>query len=115
MNRISRYLWLIIIVLFILIWINKGDIYRFIRPKPNPESLGFNRANTSHENEPMIVSSDEKINIEVFEKVHPAVVNIAATTLRRNFWLDIIPQEGQGTGFIIDRRGFSSLFQFNSS
>ena len=44
--------------------------------------------------------------MEVFEKVHPAVVNIATTTLSMNFWLEIIPREGQGSGFIIDREGY---------
>jgi len=42
----------------------------------------------------------------VFEAVHPAVVNIATTTLGMNFWMEIIPQQGQGSGFVIDNRGF---------
>jgi len=54
----------------------------------------------------IIVSSDEKINIDVFEKVHAAVVNIATTTLSVNFWMQVIPSQGQGTGFIIDKRGY---------
>jgi putative serine protease PepD len=52
------------------------------------------------------MSPDEKINTEVFEKVHKAVVNIVATTLSMNFWLEITPREGQGSGFVIDRNGF---------
>ena len=42
----------------------------------------------------------------MFEAVHPAVVNIATTTLGMNFWMEIIPQHGQGSGFVIDNRGF---------
>ena len=42
----------------------------------------------------------------MFEAVHPAVVNIATTTLGMNFWMEIIPQQGQGSGFVIDNRGF---------
>jgi putative serine protease PepD len=32
-------------------------------------------------------------------------VNIATTTLSMNFWLEVTPREGQGSGFIIDKRG----------
>jgi serine protease Do len=58
------------------------------------------------ENKTIVVSSDEVINVNVFEKVHAAVVNIATTTLSYNFWMQVIPQQGQGTGFIIDKRGY---------
>ena len=44
--------------------------------------------------------------MDVFEKSHDAVVNIATTTLGMNFWMEIIPQRGQGSGFVIDRRGY---------
>ncbi len=47
----------------------------------------------------------EKTVIKVYERVSPSVVNIAATTLELNFWMDIVPREGQGSGFIIDNKG----------
>jgi len=58
------------------------------------------------ENKTIVVSSDEVINVNVFEKVHAAVVNIATTTLSVNFWMQVTPQQGQGSGFIIDKRGY---------
>jgi len=58
------------------------------------------------ENKTIVVSSDEVINVNVFEKVHAAVVNIATTTLSVDFFRQITPQQGQGTGFIIDKRGY---------
>jgi S1-C subfamily serine protease len=54
----------------------------------------------------VIVSNDELININVFEKVHAAVVNIATTSLSVDFFMQVTPQQGQGTGFIIDKRGY---------
>lgn len=51
-------------------------------------------------------SSDEKNTIEVYQKCHSAVVNITATTLRRDFFFDIIPQRGVGSGAIIRSDGY---------
>jgi putative serine protease PepD len=47
----------------------------------------------------------EQVIINVYEQVSPSVVNIAATTLELNFWMELIPREGQGSGFIIDEEG----------
>jgi S1-C subfamily serine protease len=52
------------------------------------------------------ISPDEEINVRVFENAHPAVVNIATTTLSMNFWLEITPRKGQGSGFVIDASGY---------
>ena len=105
-NRLSRYIWLILIILAVFIWMNRDGIYRVLQPRPSAESLEFNQPRSLAEPTQIIVSKDEKINIDVFEKVHPAVVNIVATTLSVNFWMEIIPREGQGSGFIIDRKGY---------
>lgn len=53
-----------------------------------------------------IGTSDEKNNIEVYEKCHPSVVNITATTLGRDFFFDIVPQRGVGSGAIIREDGY---------
>jgi S1-C subfamily serine protease len=50
--------------------------------------------------------ADEKNNVEVYQKCNPAVVNITATTLRRDFFFDIIPQRGVGSGAIIRNDGY---------
>jgi len=49
---------------------------------------------------------DEKNNIQVYEKCSPAVVNITATTLRRDFFFDVVPQRGAGTGVVIRPEGY---------
>jgi len=51
-------------------------------------------------------SLDEKNNVEVYQKCHSGVVNITATTLRRDFFFDIIPQRGVGSGAIIRSDGY---------
>ena len=102
----SRFLLSTLILLFLLLW-SKGDaIFDFLKSNPSLDTLAFCRPVRASESRPIILSTDEKINVEVFEKVHPAVVNIVTTTLSMNFWLEIIPREGQGSGFIIDRKGY---------
>lgn len=48
----------------------------------------------------------EEVVTQVYERAYPAVVNIVATTLEMNFWMEVIPRSGQGSGFIIDPRGY---------
>ena len=73
---------------------------------PFGQELDFNRILATSETRPIIISPDEKITTEVFQKSHKSVVNILTTSLGINFWRQVIPQQGQGTGFIIDRRGY---------
>ena len=102
----QKYLWIIFIFLLLFLWSNRNAILVAVETRPDAQSLDFNRHADNTESRPLIVSSDEKINTDVFDKIHPAVVNIATTTLSMNFWLEIIPREGQGSGFIIDRQGY---------
>ena len=105
-KKFGKFIWLALIILAIYIWTNKDDLSLDLNSRPNPESLEFNKPQSLPDNRPIVVSRDEEINIDVFEKIHPAVVNIVATTLSVNFWMQIIPTEGQGSGFIIDSKGY---------
>jgi S1-C subfamily serine protease len=49
--------------------------------------------------------ADEQNNIAVYKKVLPSVVNITSTTLVFNFFYGTVPQQGQGSGFILDKAG----------
>lgn len=48
---------------------------------------------------------DEVNNIVVYKKALPSVVNITSTTLTRDFFFQIVPQQDQGSGFILDKQG----------
>ncbi len=48
---------------------------------------------------------DEEVNIRVYRIASPAVVNITTTAVAYDFFLNPIPQEGTGSGTIIDRTG----------
>jgi S1-C subfamily serine protease len=44
-------------------------------------------------------------NINVYKKVLPSVVNITATQLVFDFFYGAVPQQGQGSGFVLDKAG----------
>ena len=49
--------------------------------------------------------SEEQNNISVYKRVLPSVVNITSTSLVFNFFYGPVPQQGQGSGFILDKSG----------
>ena len=49
--------------------------------------------------------AEEQNNISVYKRVLPSVVNITSTTLVFNFFYGQVPQQGQGSGFILDKSG----------
>ncbi|MGB8770792.1 MAG: trypsin-like peptidase domain-containing protein [Candidatus Korobacteraceae bacterium] len=54
---------------------------------------------------PQTLDPDEQNNIEVYRKVIPSVVNITSRTVAYDFFYGPVPEEGQGSGFIIDKEG----------
>jgi S1-C subfamily serine protease len=48
---------------------------------------------------------DERNSIDVYERVNKAVVFITSVTIGYNWFLEAIPQEGTGSGVIIDQAG----------
>ncbi len=50
-------------------------------------------------------STDEQNNIEVYRAVAPGVVNINSTAYARDFFGFVEPQEGSGSGSILDQEG----------
>ncbi len=54
-------------------------------------------------NEPL--DSEEQNNISVYRKNIGSVVNITSRAVTLDFFYGLVPQEGQGSGFIIDREG----------
>jgi S1-C subfamily serine protease len=49
--------------------------------------------------------SEEQNNIAVYKRVLPSVVNITSTSLVFNFFYGAVPQQGQGSGFVLDKSG----------
>ncbi len=51
------------------------------------------------------MTEDETVNIDIYERLGRAVVNITATTIEYNWFYEAVPRQGVGSGFIIDNRG----------
>ena len=47
----------------------------------------------------------EQNNIAIYKRVLPSVVNITSKSLVYNFFFEPVPQQGQGSGFILDKAG----------
>jgi len=54
---------------------------------------------------PPPLDPEEQNNINVYRKVIPTVVNITSTAVAFDFFYGAVPQQGQGSGFIIDSDG----------
>ena len=49
--------------------------------------------------------AEEQQNISVYRRALPSVVNITSTAVAFNFFNQPVPQQGQGSGFILDKQG----------
>lgn len=54
---------------------------------------------------PAPLDSEEQNNISLYRKVIPTVVNITSTAVAFDFFYGPVPQQGQGSGFLIDPGG----------
>jgi len=80
-----------------------------------PEGLShLNLLNTAGPRSPLALTeahaapaydSEEQNNIAVYKKALPSVVNITSKSVAFNFFYGQVPQEGQGSGFILDKAG----------
>jgi S1-C subfamily serine protease len=49
--------------------------------------------------------TEEQQNIAVYKRALPSVVNITSTAVAFDFFYGRVPQQGQGSGFILDKQG----------
>jgi len=76
---------------------------------PSPESTSWvtrpTEVDITQAAGPQSFDPEEQENIGVYKKALPAVVNITSTTVGFDFFYGLVPQQGQGSGFIIDKQG----------
>lgn len=54
---------------------------------------------------PAGLNPQEQNNVDVYRKTIPSVVNIKSRAVTFDFFYGLVPEEGQGTGFILDKQG----------
>ena len=54
----------------------------------------------------LALTEEEKNNIDLYQRLAPAVVNITSTVMEHDFFFNVIPRQGTGSGSIIDSRGY---------
>jgi S1-C subfamily serine protease len=54
---------------------------------------------------PEKLDPEEQNNVDVYHRAIPAVVNITSKTVAYDFFWGAVPEQGQGSGFIIDKEG----------
>jgi S1-C subfamily serine protease len=52
------------------------------------------------------LTDDEAINVRVYRQASPAVANILTKATEYDFFMDPVPVEGAGSGFVIDDKGY---------
>jgi S1-C subfamily serine protease len=77
-----------------------------VQPSPTPTAIVIVLTPTPLPPEALrAVDVEEQLVTSVYERASPAVVNITSRILRRSFFFGVIPEEGTGSGFVIDREG----------
>jgi S1-C subfamily serine protease len=52
------------------------------------------------------LTDDELINVRVYRQASPAVANVLTKATEYDFFMDPVPVEGAGSGFVIDEKGY---------
>jgi S1-C subfamily serine protease len=101
--RYSRILLLAVLfvaVFFFLTTHRRPDAARAGQDRGSVEPIELREGTGPAEYDP-----DEQVNIKIYRTVLPSVVNISSTTVSYDFFYGAVPEEGQGSGFILDKQG----------
>lgn len=77
-------------------------------PGPTSPSSAVTRPehiNLAEASGPQSLDAEEQLNVSVYRKALPSVVNITSTQVAFDFFYGAVPQQGAGSGFIIDGQG----------
>src|SRR5690348_11442689 len=72
----------------------------------NVEAVPLGSSSSSAAQHDAPLTEDETINVRIYRQASPAVANILTKATEYDFFMDPVPVEGAGSGFIIDSRGY---------
>jgi S1-C subfamily serine protease len=101
MKALRPFLWAAILVGAFLYVTSVGhwNVSRFL-PAPVPGSHTWAEPASASG-----FSGDEQNNIDVYKAAREATVNITSVVYRENFFMQVVPSEGTGSGFILNPDG----------
>src|SRR5271157_923465 len=71
-----------------------------------PVAAGNAQKQVTEHDHNVALTEDESINVRIYKSASPAVANILTKATEYDFFMDPVPVEGAGSGFVIDPRGF---------
>jgi S1-C subfamily serine protease len=92
---------LIVVVFFFVTTHHQLEVPNLV----HPETSRAGKLEITEAAGPQSLDSEEQNNIAVYKRALPAVVNITTTAVAYDFFYGPVPQQGMGSGFIIDREG----------
>lgn len=92
-------------VTMLLIFVTGFLLGLWLKYCPSPPSAPPSPPTSAPQPKYEALEAGEAVVMRVYQELSPAVVNIVATSLSLNFWMQVVPQQGQGTGFVIDEQG----------
>jgi S1-C subfamily serine protease len=75
-------------------------------PSGNNGSVANKASNASTAARDAALTDEESINVRVYRQASPAVANILTKATEYDFFMDPVPIEGAGSGFVIDEKGY---------
>ena len=97
---LRRLLLVLILVTGFWYFVTHYQVRRTVDSDSHGSPLTLTEAHAAPEYTPTEVN-----NISVYKRVVPSVVNITAGTVTLDFFMGLVPQQDQGSGFILDKQG----------
>ena len=76
------------------------------RQPTNVEAVPRNGSFTAASEKDAALTEDESINVRIYRQASPAVANVLTKATEYDFFMEPVPVEGAGSGFVIDPRGY---------
>src|SRR5215472_16605691 len=97
---------ILLVVSFFYFTTHDSGLRRTLRLPSAPDWIARpNKVEITEAAEPPGLDAEERNNVEVYRKVLPSVVNITSTAVAFDFFYGPVPQQGQGSGFIMNKEG----------
>ena len=102
MRALRPFLWAAVLVGAFVYLTNVGhwNVSRFLPPQSGSGQYWDTPASAASG-----FSGDEQNNIDVYKAAREATVNITSVVYRENFFMQVYPSEGTGSGFILNNDG----------